>query len=173
MENFIAEIRMFSAPKLPEYGWLACDGKNYPVGKYRNLFALIGNQFGGDGINNFNVPDLRGRLPMGSKRDVYKQGQPGGNSSTTLLPDNLPPHNHSVNVVSVAGATGGSPAGNYFGTPSSATTTYYSDGTGGNLVAMDNSMTGMTGGNIPVSNIQPIIGLLFAIAYDGIYPSQA
>lgn len=173
MENLIAEIRIFSATNLPESGWLACDGKNYPVPKYRNLFALIGNQFGGDGINNFNVPDLRGRVPMGSKRDAFKQGQPGGTSATTLLPANLPPHNHSVNVIAVAGATGGSPAGAFFGIPNVATAKYYSDGTGGALVAMDSNMTGMTGNNVPVSNIQPIIGLIFAIAYDGIYPIQA
>lgn len=172
MENYVAEVRMFSTPKIPEYGWLICDGKIYPMSRYQKLFGLIGNQFGGDGVSTFAVPDLRGRLPMGSKKDVYKQGVPGGNSGTTLLPENLPPHIHSVNVIAVAGATSGSPNGAFFGTPSADTAKYYSDGTGGTTAAMDAAMTGVTGKSVPVSNIQPIIGLTFAIAYDGYYPTR-
>jgi microcystin-dependent protein len=40
-------------------GWLACDGASYPTATYKNLYAAIGNAFGGD-ATNFNVPDLRG-----------------------------------------------------------------------------------------------------------------
>jgi len=47
-------------------GWVACDGANYPnTGIYHRLSTVIGTVFGTTGAGNFNVPDLRGCVPMG------------------------------------------------------------------------------------------------------------
>jgi microcystin-dependent protein len=47
-------------------GWLLCDGTAYSRGLYRTLYDAIGTSFGtGDGATTFNVPDLRGRFPLG------------------------------------------------------------------------------------------------------------
>lgn len=44
-------------------GWLLCDGAAVSRTLYANLFAAIGTTFGlGDGINTFNLPDMRGRF---------------------------------------------------------------------------------------------------------------
>lgn len=45
-------------------GWLWCDGSSYLVAAYPTLFTVIGYTYGGGGLN-FNVPDMRGRVPIG------------------------------------------------------------------------------------------------------------
>jgi len=46
--------------------WLLCFGQQVSRTTYALLFAAIGTTFGGgDGVNTFNVPDLRGRATFG------------------------------------------------------------------------------------------------------------
>ena len=44
---------------------MPCDGQLLPINDHRALFSLIGLAFGGDGRQNFAVPDLRGKVPVG------------------------------------------------------------------------------------------------------------
>lgn len=47
-------------------GWVFCYGQELSRTSHARLFAIIGTTYGaGDGINTFNVPDLRGRVPAG------------------------------------------------------------------------------------------------------------
>lgn len=46
--------------------WLPCNGDSLRIGSFVRLFAVIGTGFGGDGNQTFNLPDLRGRTPLGS-----------------------------------------------------------------------------------------------------------
>lgn len=47
-------------------GWLLCEGQAVSRATYASLFTAIGTSYGaGDGSTSFNVPDLRGRVPMG------------------------------------------------------------------------------------------------------------
>mgnify|MGYP001257158522 FL=1 len=47
-------------------GWLACNDAAVSRSTYARLFAVVGTSFGtGDGSGNFNVPDLRDRVPLG------------------------------------------------------------------------------------------------------------
>ena len=62
------EIRMWGGSSAPT-GWLLCNGANYDGGSvtYAALYAIIGQNFGvGDSTaNDFNVPDMEGRVPVG------------------------------------------------------------------------------------------------------------
>jgi microcystin-dependent protein len=50
----------------PPAGWLICDGRELSRSAYANLFAVIGTTYGvGDGSTTFNLPDLKGRIPVG------------------------------------------------------------------------------------------------------------
>ncbi|NIV28780.1 MAG: hypothetical protein GWN58_04475, partial [Anaerolineae bacterium] len=48
----------------PPSGWVLCDGTSYSTASQPDLFAVVGYTYGGSGAN-FNVPDLRGRMPLG------------------------------------------------------------------------------------------------------------
>jgi microcystin-dependent protein len=50
----------------PETGWLLCNGAEVSRTTYATLFGKLGTAFGtGDGSTTFNLPDLRGRVPVG------------------------------------------------------------------------------------------------------------
>lgn len=78
-------------------GWVLCDGASYnrtdPT--FAALFAVVGTTYGpGSTPNDFNVPDLRGRVPVGAGRGPgltdRRLGVPFGAESVTLIRDNLP-----------------------------------------------------------------------------------
>ena len=46
-------------------GTLECNGAEYPITSYPNLFNVIGWRFGGDGASTFRVPDKRGAFTRG------------------------------------------------------------------------------------------------------------
>ena len=55
----------FAGATLPT-GWLWCYGQAVSRTTYASLFAAISTTHGvGDGTTTFNVPDLRGRVPVG------------------------------------------------------------------------------------------------------------
>jgi microcystin-dependent protein len=75
---------MLSAFSLNTRGLLECAGQSLPTAQNRFLETLMGNRFGGDGTNNFNLPDLRSKAPAkcsyimavqgldpGSRADIY------------------------------------------------------------------------------------------------------
>lgn len=48
-------------------GWLLCDGSAVSRTTYATLFGIISTTYGtGDGSSTFNVPDLRGRMAIGT-----------------------------------------------------------------------------------------------------------
>ncbi len=60
--GFLQAYAGSSAPS----GWLLCYGQAVSRTTYATLFAVIGTTYGvGDGTTTFNVPDLRGRIPVG------------------------------------------------------------------------------------------------------------
>ena len=63
-EAYVGEIRMFAGDFAP-INWAPCDGRTLQINEYEVLYTLLGTTYGGDGRNNFNLPDLRGRLAIG------------------------------------------------------------------------------------------------------------
>jgi microcystin-dependent protein len=62
---FIGEIKLFAGNFAPN-NWAFCNGQILSVNApYADLFALIGTTYGGDGVNNFRLPDLRDAVPVG------------------------------------------------------------------------------------------------------------
>ena len=71
-------VQAYSITTAPT-GWLLCDGSAVSRATYTDLFTLIGTTYGlGDGSTTFNLPDLRGRVPVG-KDDM------GGNAANIVL----------------------------------------------------------------------------------------
>lgn len=98
-------------PVDPPSGWLWCSGQAVSRTAYAALFAVIGTTYGaGDGSTSFNLPDLRGRTPIGNDAmnmtpanrvtssgsgiNGHIVGSSGGTEAVTLTVAQLPPHNH-------------------------------------------------------------------------------
>lgn len=87
------------AASTPPTGWLLCDGSAVSRTAYARLFAVIGTTYGaGDGSTTFNLPNLRGRFPVGldGSADFATLGQTGGERAHTLTTGELPAHGHWV-----------------------------------------------------------------------------
>jgi microcystin-dependent protein len=81
-------IHMYGGSSAPS-GWLICDGAAVSRSTYSALFNIVGTTFGvGDGSTTFNLPDMRGRMPVGvgtgSGLTSRSLGATGGVESVTL-----------------------------------------------------------------------------------------
>ena len=65
VEAFIGEIRLFAGTYAPA-GWAFCNGQQIPIQQNQALYAIIGTTYGGNPASYFNLPDLRGRVPVHS-----------------------------------------------------------------------------------------------------------
>ena len=173
MTPFIGEIQLFCGDFAP-LGWALCEGQTLQIQEYESLYSLIGTIYGGDGVNTFMLPDLRGRAPFG--RDInngYNLGEVMGTNEVYLTLDNMPPHNHTVNakvMVSYDVADVFSPKGLYWATTDMEYTTGPADTSmapGMATITLGNN----TSSNLPISNYQPFMALNFMIALEGIYPT--
>ena len=61
---------------------MICDGRAVSRSDYSELFAVIGTTYGsGDGSTTFNLPNLKGRVPVGkdsSQTEFDTIGETGG-----------------------------------------------------------------------------------------------
>jgi microcystin-dependent protein len=65
-------------------GWLLCDGAAVSRTTYHALFGVIGTTYGaGDGSATFNLPDWRGRMPLGVSL-TYPLGTTGGTATVSI-----------------------------------------------------------------------------------------
>lgn len=109
---YVGEIRLFLGNFAPR-GWAFLDGQLLSIASNQALFSLISDAYGGDGINTFALPDLRGRIPVGALGDTrFVPGltaplfdtsivSPGlatafGHETETLTVGQLPSHVHDV-----------------------------------------------------------------------------
>jgi microcystin-dependent protein len=182
-EPFIGEIRMVGFNFAPQ-GWALCQGQLLSIASNTALFSLLGTMYGGNGVQTFGLPDLRGRVPInfgqGPGLPAYVQGQVGGQTAVTLLQNNLPAHTHLVAPqVSGANGTSSSPVNNYPAADVTSTSSREVSATTMSYAAQSAAtqaggafQSGVTGGNLPVDIEQPYLVLNFIIALYGTFPSR-
>jgi microcystin-dependent protein len=179
MDPFLGEIRMTGFNFAPN-GWALCNGQLMSIAQNSALFSLLGTQFGGDGVQTFGLPDLRGRVPVhqgqGNGLSPYNMGEVGGSENVTLLVTQMPMHNHTVGISNAAGSVSdptnnilaqsntGSPrqpnlnVPNFVAPPATGT--------------MAPNAVSAAGGSQPHPNLQPFQCVNFIIALQGIFPSR-
>jgi microcystin-dependent protein len=171
-QPYLGEIKMFGGNFAPR-GYALCQGQLLSIAQNSALFAILGTTYGGDGVQTFGLPDLRGRVPVhpgqGPGLPPLTLGEKGGVESVTLSVAQLPAHGHglmaSADLVSTT-----APGGNVMG----------AKGRGGaNLFAPASSLTplavgtgGNAGGGQAHTNMQPSLVLNFIIALEGVFPSR-
>ena len=172
MDPLIGQITLFAGNYPPE-GWELCQGQLISIAQNTALFSILGTQFGGDGVQNFALPDLRGRVPVhpGLGPNGLQQisiGEKAGVETVTLTPNELPAHNHVVNPQ--YSNTGGqaSPANNFPANLGAAAPVFGSTNSG----QMGMSNTTQTGGGQSHENMQPWLCMNYIIATQGYYPSR-
>lgn len=163
---FIGEVKMIGWNFAPK-GWALCNGQLLPINQNQALFALLGTRFGGDGRTTFALPDLRGRVPI-HRGSGWTVGQKAGETTHTLITDEMPAHNHLVNADTTAGVA--SPTPQSRPAASSGQPLY---GGASNLVSMVPGSISNAGGGQPHENRQPYLTVNFCIALAGIFPSRS
>lgn len=86
-------------------GWLMCDGTAVSRTGYSTLYAVIGTRYGaGDGSTTFNLPNLKGRVPVGfdlGQTEFDTLGETGGSKSGVSA------HGHTLSLsITSAGSHG-------------------------------------------------------------------
>lgn len=93
-------ILLYGAAAAPT-GWLLCDGSAVSRTTYASLFAVIGTTYGiGDGSTTFNVPNLKGKFPVGfnSADTAFDAlGETGGAQTANIAHTHTgPSHTHDT-----------------------------------------------------------------------------
>ncbi len=162
-QPYVGEIRMFGGNFAP-VGWHFCDGSSLAISENEVLFNLIGTTYGGDGQETFNVPDLRGRIPI-HQGNGFAMGETGGAESVTLTVTQIPVHSHAM-LASTNVASAAQPTNNVIG-KSAQIDTFINAVPGDPLSS--NAITPV-GGSQPHDNTQPFLCVSFIISLYGIYP---
>ena len=170
---FIGEIRMFGGNFAP-LGWALCAGQAIPIAQNDALYSLIGTTYGGDGVTTFNLPDLRGRVPVHQGTLAggasYTIGQQAGAEQVTLTLAQTPIHTHAAQAQSANGTQAG-PGNGVWATELDSNLTPFSVNQTPSGV-MNSACLGATGASQPHDNVMPYLAIYFIIALEGIYPSR-
>jgi len=144
-------------------GWFDCNGRLLSVVAYANLFDAIrytyGGVYGGSDLS-FNIPDMRGRVGIGSGSGTALTsrtlGVVGGEENHTLTVPEMPSHSHSLTRKSNPDA-GAYDTNSGHQDESSAATTDRED--------LGLFQTNSTGSGLSHNNMQPYVVLRYLIKY--------
>jgi len=176
----IGEIRMFAFGRVPT-DWLLCDGSAKRINDYDTLYMLLGTTYGGDGVETFALPDMRGRVPVHQGQGIgasgnmtnRNPGEKGGSETVALQLTHVPAHTHAFSVSSDAG-NNLQPSGNLLGAASDDHMYVAPDKIGTTLPGPTaDTTTSVVGGSKPHENTMPTVTLSYCICARGYFPSRA
>jgi len=172
-EAMIGEIRMFAGNFAPR-GWALCEGQILSSTEHPTLFSILQSLYGGDGLNTFALPDLRGRSPIhaghGPSLDNYQLGDAGGSEENRLNIEQLPNHNHNVSLKAASSNSNTSKPNGAMLAVNRETPAYFEGNT--KPVEMNEASihSDNVGGYQAVNNLSPYLAVNFIIALEGSYP---
>lgn len=190
-EWYLAEIRAFPYSRGVPIGWLECAGQILQIQQNQALYALLGKQYGGNGQTTFALPDLRGRVPVGSGlmpdpnrvapfNTQLAVGNSGGSESVTLTVSQIPQHSHQItaNATNVPSPVMAGSIPSTSVKPSNAPTTapaapYLYAAPTDPRQPLAAGVIGATGTGAAHENRQPFLAIRYCIAIKGIYPPHA
>jgi microcystin-dependent protein len=174
MEGTIGEIRLFAGNFAPK-NWSFCNGSLIAIQTNTALFSILGTTYGGNGTTNFALPNLQGRIPVGTGQGPgltnYVLGEVTGVESTTLTPNNLPSHTHTMMATADGAATNVAAGASLASNPRGGTMPNIYEAGAANQTPMA-SQTGPAGSSQPISVVQPVLALEYIVCMYGVYPSR-
>jgi microcystin-dependent protein len=177
-DPFIGQLSLV-AFDFPPIGWAPAAGQIVPISQYPALFTLLRTTFGGNGINNFALPNMQNNIGLGVGQATpasndYVLGQMGGAQTVTLSGNQIPPHTHAA----MASGSHEAPITNPAGAPfieSQAGNIYVvppAPPPAPTLTPMSQSILSQFGGGQGHDNMMPYLGLNWIIALQGIFPPR-
>ncbi|MGQ2931915.1 MAG: phage tail protein [Sphingopyxis sp.] len=152
------------------------NGQLISIANNSALYALFGTTYGGDGVNTFAMPDMRGRYSMhvgtGNGLTTRVQGQTGGTETNTMTLAGMPKHEHIALMKATSDAANTTtPVGNNFATTPAMK---YINGTApnSNLMERGSIVVANAGGNQPYSIVPPLLAIRYCVKAFGIFPSS-
>lgn len=179
MDGTMAVVTCFAANFQPRY-WAYCNGQILSIAQNQALFSLLGTTYGGNGTTTFALPNLQGRVPInygqGPGLSNFNLGEVGGSQNITLLPNNLPPHNHNGAITATiqcdaVPGTETHPDGFYNAAVLAA---WQTEATAGVNMAQGKytATINPAGGSTPLPVMPPYLAINYIICLQGIYPSR-
>lgn len=170
---FLGEVRLFAGNFTPR-NWAKAEGQLLSISQNTALFSILGTTYGGDGRTTFGLPDLRSRVPVGAGQGPglsdRRLGESGGEERHELTVDEMPVHDHAVNVRGTKPSNSErskTPEDNIL---SHGGQKIYTD------LPADAEMAPGTiapeGGSVAHNNMQPFLGMNYIICMQGTYPSR-
>ena len=172
MDQYLGQLLLVGFYFAPQ-GWAFCNGDLLPISQNPALFNLLGTTYGGDGVNTFGLPDLRGRTAIGTGQlsggGNYSLGQLGGAENVTIGLAQYPSHTHPIGCSPTATGGGNQVGGAALGSGQQI----YVDSSVALAAALNPlACTFSPGGSNQHDNLQPYQTLNWIIALEGVYPSQ-
>ena len=177
IEPYIGQMMLFAPPFAQGRGcprnYLPADGRLLSIPQNSVLYALLRTTYGGDGVNTFALPDMRGRVPVGVNAGPgltpLAIGQIGGSEDVTLIASQLPPHLHAV-PTSPLPATHASPGSGRIPAQAQNAGVYGASDAATNVTTYTG--TNFPAGGTPVPVRDPYLAMNWCIAVNGYFPSS-
>lgn len=184
MTAFIGTILMWAGKKAPP-GWAFCDGTTLLIEENKALYSLLGATYGGNGTTTFQLPDLRGRVPLGAGTGTHltprTPGQQVGQEAASVRAANMQAHTHTLPASSTAAGADSAPPQDWSlgmaewdSQTKPVTTTpvdMYADATPAGPVQSAPSSSSGIRSPAAIATVSPALGMNFIISLGGIYPS--
>lgn len=192
MDAFLSFIGLWPIDWAPR-NWALCWGQYLSISENTALYSLINNTFGGNGQTTFQLPDFRGRIPVGygagSGLSAYHMGSKGGYEQVKLAQSQLPAHKHAATLssISVEFKVSSEPGTETVPGTNSATTLAATGGKFPNSIYNSTTPTidlkgiSINSGSIAVQdtgqnqyheNLQPYLATNYIMCTSGIYPPR-
>lgn len=172
-EAYLGMIIGFGGNFAPQ-NWALCDGSLVSISGHEALFSLLGTTFGGDGYNNFALPNLMHRVPIGSGQGPGLTnrvlGQTGGAADVTLNVANFPAHTHNFNVSKAVGNQTSPASGCTLSALDQTSITFYDTFAEATLAALNTAAVSTANGGAPHNNVMPYEEITYIIHLTGTYP---
>lgn len=174
-DYYVGQI-MMTGFNFAQLNFLQCNGQLTTIAQNQALFALLGTYYGGDGVNNFALPDLRSRTPVGGgfnsvdptwQPSTVPLGAQAGTETVTLTAEQLPSHTHLAVATSAPGSDTFNNGQLMFAQLGGGELLY---GAPNALMPLSASPTSSAGGGQPHANMQPFEVVNFNICQYGLFP---